>query len=285
VRSLKLEGACSVVLCGDLNCREPREDVLSLLGGREVSMNSYEWVYGRNIGKRSCARGTTCSAFIRREQCPNATDDGDSPLCWDHRCGCGREKQNKASSCPECACAGPPPLRPPPDGPFFAPQLALPEGLGLQNACEVATGDAAFMRLRFNPKNGEARSFSNPTTGDTRFIECRDHIFCSRSLRVAALLPPPALESLQGLPSLWWPSDHLALVADLELQKISDGSAASATAPAPPPKRQKSAPVAGEPQPAGVASRTAGVPARGTPTPPRAVRSWGETSMRESLPQ
>ena len=270
--ALKVDGAAaSVVLCGDLNCRTPGEDVLALLAGRAACSASYEWVYGRNVGRRNLVRGAKCTAPIGRygDTCPNAAEEG-SDLCWDHRCGrCGGAKLNYFPACGACASStvpqdGPSPL--PLDGPFFAPQLALPEGLGLRNACEDATGTSAFMRLTFNPKHGK----ETPST----FVECRDHILCSRDMRVASVLPPPALESIRGLPNLCWPSDHLALVADLAWEAPVEASSADSAA-APSVKRQKSDPA---PRPAG------SIGAARIAVPPRAMRSWGESSLRGALP-
>ena len=34
-------------------------------------------------------------------------------------------------------------------------------------------------------------------------------------MAVTSLLPPAEPESLRGIPNLCWPSDHMALVADL----------------------------------------------------------------------
>ena len=87
--------------------------------------------------------------------------------------------------------------------------------------------------------------------------ECRDHIWCSRDMRATAALPPPAPESMRGLPSLHWPSDHIALCADLEW-----------TAEEQIPKRQKSDP---------------GRPPAAAPKP-HEQRSWGETSLKRALP-
>mmetsp|Transcript_1074 Transcript_1074/g.2330 ORF Transcript_1074/g.2330 Transcript_1074/m.2330 type:complete len:248 (+) Transcript_1074:772-1515(+) len=244
---------------------------------------------GRNLGKRSMTRGTKCSGVITRsEACPNPVDEGEL-YCWDHRCSsCGAAKMNKVPACRTCSSLVVPL---PPDGPFFAPQLALPVGCSLRSAYGDVTGTSALMEVYFHPKTGLDRS--------SIFVECRDHIFASNDLRACSVLPPPKHESVRGLPNLCWPSDHLALVADLEWIEVTPtaadliaeqqadekqhvtAAAVDSAAEAVPVKRQKSDPGPRLAEPPNSASAAAEPPR----PPPRGgrVRSWGERSLRASL--
>jgi len=289
-----------LVLCGDLNCRTPLDGVLQLLSGRDLQPSRYEWVAGRGMGKRPPRRApeVVCSAVIRRDEpCPNPALEGGGGLCWDHTCHtCGKPKDNRFASCVECQAtnAGPPP--PPPDGPFFDGVAALQHrcgrGGGMRNAAEEATGTAAFARLPFALSSGAPRP--------NGWSETRDHIFCSRNLRVAALLPPPALESVRGIPNLCWGSDHMAMVADLVWAPDEDDApqqqqsgvtpeaaaeAAEALEEAPtaaPVKRQKSKPW---PQPSSTTiSAGGGAGGEAAALEPRPQRSWGDRSLRGALP-
>ena len=293
-----------LVLCGDLNAYHPGDGVLSYLAGGEASAASYEWVYGRHLGRRpvrSAAASSSssssssssavaapptgrCTAAVARgETCPHVVLVEGGELCWDHTCPlCGAAKHNKHPTCLGCAdsshAAGaachamaapslalPGAASTPPDGPFFTASLAQPEGRGLRNAYADATGTSAVASLPFRPTTGEP--VPRP------WIDCRDHIFCSARLQVRGALRPPAPpDSMMGMPNLTWPSDHLALVADLEwpADEASDvathgqGQMAGGATGLPMAKRQKS-----DPGPLG----------------PRAQRSWGERSLRGALPE
>ena len=278
---------CGLVLCGDLNTYTESEGAIGLLTGSGVRGTSYEWVAGRNLGKRERRRERGgCAASVGRGggACPNAALDG-SPLCFEHRCGgCGEAKREFQ---PRCARCPPAPTPAPPDGPFFAADLACPHRGGLCSAYEQATGRRALMTLRFRPSTGE------PTPG--AWVECRDHILCSRDMRVVAALPPPETESLRGMPSLAWPSDHVALVADLEWSEeaVAEAAEEEAAAEEAPAEEQEAAPArkqgggqaAAVPAPKRLKSEPAAAGSRDTTArPPRAQRSWGETSLRSSLP-
>jgi len=292
--------APSVVLCGDLNCISPQDGVLTYLAGREVPLDSYEWVYGRQLGCRQPRCSRACASVWRRdEQCPRPPLV-DGPFCWDHTCTvCGGEKHNRYPTCEGCApaghlAAGSPAMRPP-DGDYFAAALALPTGL--RNAYEAVTGTSALTSLPFRPTTGLP---VDPRRGGA-WVECRDHIFCSRGLRVTAVLPPPAdPETMRGMPSLTWPSDHLALVADLEWEEpVTEPVTEPPQADAPPhppaphpghgprdqpiaipsPKRQKS-----DPGPATFAVRSAGDECAEEPRTDK-QRSWGETTLCHALPE
>ena len=76
---------------------------------------------------------------------------------------------------------------------------------------------------------------------------------------------------MKGMPNMSWPSDHLALVADLDWPAeekpdvaTEERTQTAAATAAPKAKRQKSDP---------------------GPLSPRAQRSWGERSLRGALPE
>jgi hypothetical protein len=261
VAGLRLGAECSVVFCGDLNVYARTDDVMKLLAGDGVSASSYQWIAGRNIGRRP-TRERRCTATVSRAQtCENPALEG-SEHCWDHTCSfCQkpkmREYQRTCHSCGADGAIASQPTPPPPDGPFFAVELACPVAGGLINAYEAVTGTPILFAVPFRPTTGAPLTTSPWSSG--LWEECRDHIWCSRDMRATAALPPPPPESMRGLPSLYWPSDHIALCADLEW------TAEQAVAPA---KRQKSDP---------------GRPPAAAPKP-HEQRSWGETSLKRALP-
>ena len=285
-------GASSLVLCGDMNCYHPSDGVLTYLAGRAVPSSSYEWVYGRQLGKRPMRCSRSCAAVWRRDDaCPGLPLKDSGFFCWDHTCPlCGCEKHNKYPTCFKCAQDGhatahhdlhdlaapdlaapdlaAPALasRTPPDGPYFSPTLTLPNGL--RNAYEAATGASPLAWLPFRPSTGGALEPGQ------LWVECRDHIFCSDDFSVAYALPPPsAQDSMRGMPNLTWASDHLAMVADLVWGPLAPPLSKSdelPEAPKPPVKRQKS-----EPSP----STTSSVWVQ-----PEKQRSWGASSLLRALP-
>ena len=277
-------GEFAIVLCGDLNARFEHEAVLALLSGRGVRADAQEWVYGRNLGRaaRVAPDGQRCRRAGPREDlahltcphlppnlcsatigiagiCPNEALPG-GPRCWDHTCaGCGGFKQNKLRVC--AACPPPEGTPAPPEGAHFAPSLRCPVEGGLSNAYEACTGSSAVAVLPFQPSTGRA-------WGAAEWREVKDHICCSAALRATSVLAPPELDSLRRIPNLTWPSDHIAICADLEWETdcradaprelVVEGAAREARA-----RGEEGAP------PTGDAKRQ---------------RSWGEHSLRASLP-
>ena len=72
-------GSRSVVLCGDLNVYARTDDVMKLLAGDGVSASSYQWIAGRNIGRRP-TRERRCTATVSRAQtCENPALEGSEP--------------------------------------------------------------------------------------------------------------------------------------------------------------------------------------------------------------
>mmetsp|Transcript_49082 Transcript_49082/g.111350 ORF Transcript_49082/g.111350 Transcript_49082/m.111350 type:complete len:92 (+) Transcript_49082:130-405(+) len=89
----------------------------------------------------------------------------------------------------------------------------------MKSAYKELTGEHAIFTCNFRPKTGE--DWPRP------WVEMKDYIFSGTgksdtatgtepTLQPVFVLPPPELESLRGLPNLASPSDHVALVADLE---------------------------------------------------------------------
>lgn len=207
----------SWLLCGDFNLRVPDELTLRLIEDGAAPGTALEWVYGRSLGCAAPppADAARCVAPLGLAgRCPAAVVDG-GRLCWDHRCQCGAEKENKRRHCATFAATSPPPPTPPPprppDGsPIFAPQLTVP--LRLASAYERVTGSHLLLHPPFNIRTGEA---VEPHVEDG--MEGKDHIFFggAHALDVRWVLPPPPVESLRpSIPNLSWPSDHVALVAD-----------------------------------------------------------------------
>ena len=214
----------NVIVCGDFNARgspasvlpgaASLEMVLMLLTKGRVPATHYEFVYGRNVGRDPVAPcdEERCAAPIGAAgRCPMPVQPG-THRCWDHTCPCcTAAKENKDAVCGACASAGaePPPF---PGKDLFASDLELPSA-PFESAYEKCTGSHALFTAPFLPKTGEPSPIP--------FVEMKDHIFVKSGgiypLRPTAALPPPALDTIRGaLPSLCWPSDHMALVADFE---------------------------------------------------------------------
>ena len=192
--------------------------------------------------------GKRCEA--RAEAPGEAREPGpcrDDRLCWDHRCPCcGAVKKPRLTynirrqydmilfvfvniqfqdlevnfeypeirleACERCAVEA---RAVPPHGfdGLFSCRLTQPFG-PLAAAYWRLTGEPALFTAPFHPQTGEDYP--------TGFAEMKDHILCwsppgsePHDLEPLWVLPPPPLETLRGMPSLSWPSDHVSVVADL----------------------------------------------------------------------
>eukprot|EP00662_Eupelagonemidae_sp_cell21_P001930 gene1931-47124_t len=108
----------------------------------------------------------------------------------------------------------PPPPPPPPDD----ARCAAP--IGLQGRCpQTASGGGALCWDHRCGGCGGAKENKQPAQGGREDTEQKDHIWfagCARRMEVDWVLPPPPLAELRtGMPGLSWPSDHIALLADL----------------------------------------------------------------------
>ena len=234
-----------LVFCGDLNTiptepDQPREACLELLERGEVSPEHHCFVYGRTLGLPTTppAEGAaTCSVAITDAGdvfCPNlCLPVGEAPrvpsgagieiprLCWDHMCrGCekGKGVNYRYALCPACSEAGvvPAPLPPAVAAQMFQCRLSLVDERGagggkalprLVNAYEVITGAQHIYEVDFHPCRGTPRK--------NIWRENKDHIYVSAGLTPLRVAPAPAIASLGTLPSLTWPSDHMAYVVDV----------------------------------------------------------------------
>ena len=239
--------SASVLLCGDLNIRTMGESALSLMEHAKVSASHYDWVVGRNYNKKgyhvrsfqtkasrqefSGLTGTVCGASIGvAGTCP-LVSMGAGQRCWDHTCAaCGGEKENKQRHCERCASKPLPSAyrwQPPPQ-PYLNVSLQNPFGVWCHGyeAARHHKGKAGAW------SGGGKVLFVSPFHVVTGMLfpkplpELKDHCWCynhprarvlGRHLTAVDCVEVPAdLSFIRGIPNLSWPSDHMALVIDLE---------------------------------------------------------------------
>lgn len=204
-----------LVLCGDFNCRgydASLESVFALLETGSVPEHHSNFWQGRDLGRPVPSADEQCMVILpHRPRClGRAVISGG--MCLDHTCfWCKAMKMPREHMCMVCSSAGKPVPAHSLEG-CFAQRLTQPLGR-MASAVQKVTGNHYLFVSPWRPTDG------------TPWLphgwgEMKDHIFYSNGLQVTWLLPPPAFEDMRGMPSLSWASDHLAIVADLEV--VSD---------------------------------------------------------------
>ena len=188
----------ALIFAGDLNSdlNDGIPGTVELLREGRLPAGFWDWAYGADFRYEADGVDSPSAALAAAEEAKGAAGaaDGSPP------------------SPPSPTAPGLPP--PPPTSGFVPPDLALP--------------------LRLRPADGLATPFTNYVRGYQGLL---DYVWSDPSkLRPAAWVPLPPAPSLAAsyLPSQAWPSDHLAVVVDLEWRALGvRGGAAPPGGPLP----------------------------------------------------